>query len=79
MFIQLSIYSTIVWMIVFIFSLIPAGIFNFNMFILNIQAEIEKVKKRREERALEKAQHEEEMVSLLLMQTEFFFFSWEIC
>lgn len=30
-----------------------------------MQAEIEKVKKRREERALEKAQHEEEMVSLL--------------
>ena len=27
-----------------------------------MQAEIEKVKKRREERALEKAQHEEEMV-----------------
>ena len=27
-----------------------------------LQAEIEKVKKRREERALEKAQHEEEMV-----------------
>ena len=30
-----------------------------------MQAEIEKVKKRREERALEKAQHEEEMVSLI--------------
>jgi len=28
-----------------------------------MQAEIEKVKKRREERALEKARHEEEMVS----------------
>lgn len=28
------------------------------------QAEIEKVKKRREERAIEKAQHEEEMVCL---------------
>lgn len=28
----------------------------------SLQAEIEKVKKRREERALEKAQHEEEMV-----------------
>jgi len=27
-----------------------------------LQAEIEKVKKRREERALEKARHEEEMV-----------------
>lgn len=27
-----------------------------------MQAEIEKVKKRREERAIEKAQHEEEMV-----------------
>lgn len=33
-------------------------LFNFVM-----QAEIEKVKKRREERAVEKAQHEEEMVS----------------
>jgi len=30
-----------------------------------MQAEIEKVKKRREERALEKARHEEEMVSSL--------------
>jgi hypothetical protein len=28
-----------------------------------MQAEIEKVKKRREERALEKARHEEEMAS----------------
>lgn len=33
------------------------------VFTIIIQAEIEKVKKRREERALEKAQHEEEMVS----------------
>lgn len=33
--------------------------------LLVIQAEIEKVKKRREERALEKAQHEEEMVCLV--------------
>lgn len=31
-----------------------------------MQAEIEKVKKRREERAIEKARHEEEMVSLLI-------------
>lgn len=31
-----------------------------------MQAEIEKVKKRREERAIEKAQREEEMVSLNL-------------
>jgi hypothetical protein len=30
-----------------------------------MQAEIEKVKKRREERALDKARHEEEMVSPL--------------
>lgn len=29
-----------------------------------MKAEIEKVKKRREERAIEKAQHEEEMVSV---------------
>jgi len=35
------------------------------MFSIATQAEIEKVKKRREERALEKAQHEEEMVSPL--------------
>jgi hypothetical protein len=35
------------------------------LFTITIQAEIEKVKKRREERALEKAQHEEEMVSHL--------------
>lgn len=36
------------------------------MLIFNIilQSEIEKVKKRREERAIEKAQHEEEMVCL---------------
>lgn len=31
-----------------------------------MQAEIEKVKKRREERAIEKAQREEEMVGLAL-------------
>lgn len=36
------------------------------MFAFILQAEIEKVKKRREERAIEKAQHEEEMVSLVL-------------
>jgi len=34
------------------------------LFWFPTQAEIEKVKKRREERAIEKAQHEEEMVSL---------------
>lgn len=32
---------------------------------VSFQAEIDKVKKRREERAIEKAQHEEEMVSIL--------------
>lgn len=32
------------------------------------QSEIDKVKKRREERALEKAQHEEEMVSIMLCE-----------
>lgn len=32
-----------------------------------MQAEIEKVKKRREERALEKARHEEEMASPILI------------
>lgn len=35
-------------------------------FIL-LQAEIEKVKKRREERAIEKAQHEEEMVRFFML------------
>lgn len=35
-----------------------------------MQAEIEKVKKRREERALEKAQHEEEMVSTLICEAQ---------
>ena len=30
---------------------------------LNVQTEVEKVKKRREERAVEKARHEEEMVT----------------
>lgn len=37
-----------------------------HVFAFILQAEIEKVKKRREERAIEKAQHEEEMVSLVL-------------
>lgn len=38
-----------------------------------MQAEIEKVKKRREERAIEKARHEEEMVSLTLLLANFSF------
>jgi hypothetical protein len=37
------------------------------MFLFLLQAEIEKVKKRREERAIEKAQHEEEMVSVVYL------------
>lgn len=37
------------------------------IFTITIQAEIEKVKKRREERALEKARHEEEMASFFLI------------
>lgn len=44
------------------------------LFVFMMQAEIEKVKKRREERALEKAQNEEEMVSGLWHQNMFYFF-----
>ena len=47
-----------------------AAVLNLEIFlsVMKLQAEIEKVKKRREERALEKARHEEEMVSLHLSQ-----------
>lgn len=45
---------------------IPVVIFRL-YFLTQMQAELEKVKKRKEERALEKAQHEEEMVSLPLL------------
>ena len=42
-----------------------------------LQAEIEKVKKRREQRALEKAQHEEEMVSFF--RYKFMKLCWLVC